>query len=82
MTNKRRRGPGRPRLGADARDVVLTVRLTKRQYKVIAAHVRRMNAEIATNSTDRPFMTVSGWVRDVIADAIPTPLTNEGKLHA
>jgi len=71
----RKRGPGRPKLGADARSVVVPVRITKAQYKAIEAYVAKENAEIKTDpladENDRKPATVSSWVRDVIADSIP-----------
>lgn len=71
----RKRGPGRPRLGADARSVVVPVRLTKAQYKSIAAYVARENAEVKAAGGDGTTATVSSWVRDVIADAILSGVT-------
>jgi hypothetical protein len=71
----RKRGPGRPRLGASARSVVVPVRITTAQYKAIAAYVARENAEIAADpmadANDRKPATVSSWVRDVIEHSIP-----------
>ena len=71
----RKRGPGRPKLGADARSVVVPVRLTKAQYRAIEQAVAKENAEINADPTadenDRKPATVSSWVRDVIADSIP-----------
>ncbi len=70
----RKRGPGRPKLGADARSVVLPVRLTKTQYKVIEKYVAKENAEInadpSADAIDRKPATVSSWVRDVIGEAL------------
>jgi hypothetical protein len=66
----RKRGPGRPRLGADARSVVVPVRLTKAQAKRIAEYVACENAEIEAAGGDGQRATVSSWVRDVIVDSI------------
>lgn len=61
----------------------MTVRLTKHQYKMIAAHVAKENAGNADVARgDSKPATVSSWVRDVIADAIPNHHINEGKIHA
>ena len=68
----RKRGPGRPRLGAEARSVVVPVRLTKAQYKAIAEYVRKENAEIKAEGGDGQRATVSSWVRDVIKGSIPS----------
>lgn len=70
----RKRGPGRPRLGADARSVVVPVRLTKAQYRAIEQYVAKENREVnatpgATAEDKRP-ATVSSWVRDVIGEAL------------
>ncbi len=59
----RKRGPGRPRLGADTRSVVVPVRITKAQY-------REISARVATESESNPNATVSSWVRAVIAGAL------------
>lgn len=67
----KRRGPGRPKLGADARSVVVPVRLTKAQAKRIAEYVAIENAEIKADGGDGRRATVSSWVRDVIEEAIP-----------
>jgi hypothetical protein len=67
----RKRGPGRPKLGAQARCVVVPIRLTKAQYKSIAAYVAKENAEIKAQGGDGQTATVSSWVRDVIAESIP-----------
>lgn len=71
----RKRGRGRPKLGAHARTVVVPVRLTKAQYKAIADHVAKENAEInsdeSADANDRKPATVSSWVRDVIEESIP-----------
>ena len=67
----RKRGPGRPKLGAEARSVVVPVRLTKAQYSAIAKYVAKENAEIKAAGGDGSTATVSSWVRDVIADAMP-----------
>lgn len=70
----RKRGPGRPKLGADARSVVVPVRITRAQYKAIESYVAKENAEIkadpSADTNDRKPATVSSWVRDVIADSI------------
>lgn len=75
----RKRGPGRPKLGADARSVVVPVRLTKAQYKAVAAYVAKENAEInadaSADAVDRKPATVSSWVRDVIGEALSGVLT-------
>lgn len=68
----RKRGPGRPKLGADARSVVVPVRLTKAQYKAIAGYVAKENAEIKAAGGDGTTATVSSWVRDVIEESIPS----------
>jgi len=47
------------------------VRITKAQYKAIAAYVAKENAEIETAGGDGTMATVSSWVRDVITDSIP-----------
>ena len=57
----RRRGPGRPKLGADARSVVVPVRLTKAQRKAIDSLVGEG--------------TVSDWIRGVIDAAILSGVT-------
>ena len=67
----RKRGRGRPSLGADARTIVVTTRLTKAQYKAIEAYVAKENAEVKAAGGDGATATVSTWVRDVIEDAIP-----------
>ena len=67
----RKRGPGRPKLGASARSVVVPVRLTKAQVVQIAAYVAAENAEIKAAGGDGRRATVSSWVRDVIEEAIP-----------
>lgn len=73
----RKRGPGRPKLGADARSVVVPVRLTKAQYKAIEQAVARENGEINADPTadenDRRPATVSSWVREVIEPHIRHP---------
>lgn len=70
----RKRGPGRPKLGADARSVVVPVRLTKAQYEAIERYVAKENAEVdatpGATDADRKPATVSSWVRDVIGDAL------------
>jgi len=66
----RKRGPGRPKLGAEARSVVVPVRLTKAQAKAIEQYVEKENAEIKAAGGDGTTATVSSWVRDVIADAL------------
>lgn len=60
MTAKRprKRGPGRPPLGTDARSVVVPVRITAAQHGAI---------EAAIEGTET---TVSGWVRDRISAAL------------
>lgn len=67
----KKRGPGRPSLGADARSVVVPVRLTKAQYKTIDQYVAKENAEIKAQGGDGQRATVSSWVRDVIEESIP-----------
>lgn len=69
----RKRGPGRPKLGADARSVVVPVRLTKAQYKAIEQYVAKENAEINAQGGDGQRATVSSWVRDTIAESLPDP---------
>jgi hypothetical protein len=75
VSRAKRRGPGRPKLGADARSVVVPVRLTKAQYKAIAAYVAKENAEInadpASTAEERRPATISSWVRDIIEESIP-----------
>lgn len=67
----RKRGPGRPKLGAAARSVVVPVRITKAQYKAIEAYVAKENAEIKADGGDGTTATVSSWVRDVIEENVP-----------
>lgn len=67
----RKRGPGRPKLGADARSIIVHVRLTKAQHKAIAAYVASENREIKAEGGDGQRATVSSWVRDVIEESIP-----------
>lgn len=67
----KKRGVGRPKLGADARTKVVTTRLTKAQYKAIEAYLAKENAEIKAAGGDGKTATVSSWVLDVIEDAIP-----------
>lgn len=71
MAEKRKRGPGRPSLGAAARSVVVPIRLTKAQYESIAEYVAKENAEIDAAGGDGTRATVSSWVRDVIEESIP-----------
>lgn len=74
--SKPKRGPGRPKLGAEARSIVVPVRLTKAQYKALEEKVKRENAEINADplatAEDKKPATVSSWIRDVIEESIPS----------
>lgn len=71
MPRRKKRGPGRPSLGDDARSVVVSARITKAQYEAIERYVEKENAEIDTNGGDGTTATVSSWVQDVIEGSIP-----------
>jgi hypothetical protein len=70
----RKRGVGRPKLGADARSVVVTTRLTKAQYRAIEAYVASENRAIKLDGGDGQRATVSSWVLDTILENLPDGL--------
>lgn len=70
----RRKGPGRPPLGARARKRLITVKLTEREYTAIAARVAAENDEMAADlpasHPERKPITVSAWIREQVLDAL------------
>ena len=63
MPKQRKRGPGRPKLGADARSVVVPVRITKAQRKAIDSLVGAG--------------PVPDWIRSVIVAALTTTTASD-----
>lgn len=64
MPGRKKRGPGRPQLGADARTVPTVVKFSARELAAIRQAVAQQNALAGERAT------VSSWIRDHALEAL------------
>lgn len=71
---KKKRGPGRPSLGKEARSKLVMVRLTEAEHVAIESAVARENDEVTADATaddkDKRPATVASWIRDQALDTL------------